>query len=75
MRSHWLGRIALGSVAGFGRLDLFDRAMSLAAQLFSSVLPILIMLFVWVGQATTESVVLCFVMILVWNYFMTSIML
>jgi len=54
MRSHWPGRIAIGSVAGFGRLDLFDRAMSLAAQLFSSVLPILIMLFVWVGQATTE---------------------
>jgi membrane protein len=54
MRSHWPGRIAIGSVAGFGRLDLFDRAMSLAAQLFSSVLPILIMLFVWVGQSTTE---------------------
>jgi phospholipid/cholesterol/gamma-HCH transport system permease protein len=28
-----------------------------------------------VGQATTESVVLSFVMILVWNYFMTSVML
>jgi phospholipid/cholesterol/gamma-HCH transport system permease protein len=28
-----------------------------------------------VGQATTESVVLCFVTILVWNYFMTSVML
>jgi phospholipid/cholesterol/gamma-HCH transport system permease protein len=28
-----------------------------------------------VGQATTESVVLCFVMILVWNYFVTSVML
>ena len=28
-----------------------------------------------VGQATTESVVLCFVMILMWNYFMTSVML
>jgi len=28
-----------------------------------------------VGQATTESVVACFVMILMWNYFMTSIML
>ncbi len=54
MREHWLGRIALGSVAGFGRLDLFDRAMALAAQLFSSVLPILIMLFVWVGQSSTE---------------------
>jgi membrane protein len=40
--------------AGFGRLDLFDRAMALAAQLFSSVLPILIMMAVWVGQATTE---------------------
>ena len=54
MRDHWLGRIALGSVAGFARLDLFDRAMSLAAQLFSSLLPILIMLFVWVGQSSTE---------------------
>lgn len=28
-----------------------------------------------VGQATTESVVLCFVLILVWDYFITSIML
>lgn len=28
-----------------------------------------------VGQATTEAVVLSFVMILVWNYFMTSVML
>lgn len=28
-----------------------------------------------VGQATTEAVVLCFVLILVWDYFMTSVML
>ncbi|HZD39209.1 MAG TPA: ABC transporter permease, partial [Terriglobales bacterium] len=28
-----------------------------------------------VGEATTESVVLCFVLILVWDYFLTSIML
>jgi ABC-type transporter Mla maintaining outer membrane lipid asymmetry permease subunit MlaE len=28
-----------------------------------------------VGQATTESVVLCFVLILVWDYFLTSVML
>jgi phospholipid/cholesterol/gamma-HCH transport system permease protein len=28
-----------------------------------------------VGQATTESVVMCFVLILVWDYFMTSVML
>jgi len=28
-----------------------------------------------VGEATTQSVVLCFVLILVWDYFMTSVML
>ncbi len=28
-----------------------------------------------VGEATTESVVLCFVLILIWDYFMTSVML
>jgi phospholipid/cholesterol/gamma-HCH transport system permease protein len=28
-----------------------------------------------VGEATTESVVLCFVLILVWDYFLTSVML
>ncbi len=54
--SYWPGRVALGSLAGFGRIDLFDRAMAVAAQLFASVLPILIMLFVWVGQSTTERV-------------------
>ncbi len=54
--SYWPGRVALGSLAGIGRIDLFDRAMAVAAQLFASVLPILIMLFVWVGQSTTERV-------------------
>jgi len=28
-----------------------------------------------VGQATTESVVMCFVLILIWDYFLTSVML
>ena len=28
-----------------------------------------------VGQATTESVVMCFVLILIWDYFMTSVLL
>ena len=54
LTSHWPGRIALGSVAGFGRLELFDRAMSLAAQLFTSIVPVLIMTLVWVGRPTSE---------------------
>ena len=49
------GRVALGSLAGFGRVDLFDRAMALAAQLFA-LFPILIMLFVWVGQSTSQRI-------------------
>lgn len=54
LTSHWPGRIALGSIAGFGRLEIFDRSMSIAAQLFTSVFPILIMMAVWVGQPTSE---------------------
>lgn len=42
--SRWPGRIALATVAGVWRLELFDRAMAIAAQLFTSVVPILIML-------------------------------
>ena len=32
LTGHWPGRIALGSLAEFGRMDLFDRAMAIAAQ-------------------------------------------
>ena len=54
--SNWPGRVALGSLAGFGRLDLFDRAMALAARLFTALFPILIMLSVWVGQSTSQRI-------------------
>lgn len=54
MIARWPGRVVLGGLAGFGRLELFDRAMALAAQLFTSVFPVLIMLSVWVGQPTSD---------------------
>jgi membrane protein len=50
--SRWPGRIALRVVAGCIRLELFDRAMAISAQLFTSVFPILIMLSGWLGEST-----------------------
>jgi membrane protein len=52
--SRWAGRVVLATVAGFRRLEAFDRAMALGAQLFTSVVPILIMMSVWVGESASE---------------------
>ena len=54
MTSHWAGRVVLATVAEFRRLEPFDRAMALGAQLFTSVVPILIMLAVWVGESASQ---------------------
>jgi membrane protein len=43
LNSHWPGRIVLRSLATFVRIDMFDRSMTIAAQFFTSVLPILIL--------------------------------
>ncbi len=43
LMSNWPGRVALRMIAGFQRIQIFDRAMTLAAQLFTSVFPIIIM--------------------------------
>jgi membrane protein len=43
MMSNWPGRVVLRLVAGFQRIQIFDRAMTLSAQLFTSVFPIIIM--------------------------------
>jgi membrane protein len=51
----WLGRIAVNSAAGCVRIDVFDRAMTIAAQLFSSVLPILILFATWTGASAAEA--------------------
>nr|WP_281387176.1 YhjD/YihY/BrkB family envelope integrity protein [Jiangella mangrovi] len=50
----WPGRILTRSVAGCLRVDIFDRAMTIAAQTFSSVLPILILIATWVGAGASD---------------------
>ncbi|WP_166139450.1 YhjD/YihY/BrkB family envelope integrity protein [Nocardioides ochotonae] len=49
----WPGRIVFRSVATCLQLEIFDRAMSIAAQIFTSVFPILILLTTWAGSADT----------------------
>jgi len=51
---HWLGRLALGCMATSRRIELFDRSMTIAAQMFTSVLPILIALASWFGDDVNE---------------------
>ncbi len=46
----WLGRCLLRLVARFVRLEMFDRSMTVAAQVFTSVFPILIMAAVFLGS-------------------------
>lgn len=41
--SRWPGRILTGSASGFARIELFDRAMTIAAQFFTSIFPLLLM--------------------------------
>jgi len=52
----WLGRIALGSMAAARRIELFDRSMTIAAQIFTSILPILIATASWFGRSSTDVV-------------------
>ena len=40
----WPGRIVLQGAAGLSRIEVFDRSMTIAAQFFTSVLPVLILL-------------------------------
>jgi membrane protein len=46
----WLGRSLLRLATRFVRLELFDRSMTVAAQVFTSVFPILIMTAVFLGS-------------------------
>jgi membrane protein len=43
MVDNWPGRVVFRTVSGLRRLQIFDRAMTIAAQLFTSVFPIIIM--------------------------------
>ena len=50
----WAGRVLLRMAATVARIELFDRSMSVAAQFFTSVFPILILTATWVGSASDE---------------------
>jgi membrane protein len=54
--SRWLGRVAINSLREFVRLDMFDRSMTIAAQFFSSVIPILILLMTWASARDVQRV-------------------
>jgi membrane protein len=52
----WLGRLVLEGMSEARRIELFDRSMTIAAQIFSSILPILIALASWFGRSSTDVV-------------------
>jgi membrane protein len=52
--SRWLGRVSINSLREFVRLDMFDRSMTIAAQFFSSVIPILILFMTWASARDTH---------------------
>lgn len=52
----WPGRFALRVVRALRRVELFDRAMAIAAQFFTSVFPILIVAASWAGERAGERV-------------------
>jgi membrane protein len=54
--SGWPGRVALRTAASCMRIEIFDRSMTIAAQFFTSVFPILILIATWVGAADTTEI-------------------
>lgn len=54
LMSHWPGRIALRSAAAVVRIEVIDRSMTVAAQFFTSVFPILIMSAAWLGKRQSD---------------------
>ena len=54
--SRWPGRIAIQSMAACIRIEVFDRSMTVAAQFFTSVFPILILMATWVGGSDTNKI-------------------
>jgi membrane protein len=54
LMSNWPGRVVLRMVAGFQRIQIFDRSMTIAAQLFTSVFPIIIMGAALFGATATK---------------------
>jgi len=53
--SRWPGRIVFRSAASCVRIEVFDRSMTIAAQFFTSVFPILILIATWVRGVDTSA--------------------
>ena len=56
LRARWLGRILVSSVATCMRVEIFDRATTIAAQFFTSVIPVLILTATWAGGGDGDSI-------------------
>jgi membrane protein len=56
MLEHWPGRMLLRITAKCIRIELFDRSMTIAAQFFTSVFPIIIMATAWFGSGDSDQV-------------------
>jgi membrane protein len=54
--SRWPGRIAVRSLYGAAQIDIFDRSMTIAAQIFTSVIPILILFATWADNGRTGAI-------------------
>jgi membrane protein len=54
--AHWPGRIGLRTAAELTRIEIFDRAMTVAAQFFTSVFPVVILLSGLAGRSYGTSV-------------------
>jgi uncharacterized BrkB/YihY/UPF0761 family membrane protein len=52
--SRWPGRIVIHGLESFVRLDMFDRSMTIAAQFFTSVFPILILFATWAAKTDAD---------------------
>jgi len=56
LRIRWLGRVVVNGLNSFLRLDMFDRSMTIAAQFFTSVFPILILLATFAASRDTHKI-------------------
>jgi membrane protein len=50
VQAHWVTRILARTTTGLARLEIFDRAMTVAAQAFTSTFPVLILIGALVGR-------------------------
>jgi membrane protein len=54
--SSWLGRTLRRATSRFRELELFDRSMTLAAEVFTAVFPLLILAAVWLGSQRSDDI-------------------